>query len=310
MRRLIKFTIAAAAMACLAVPASAGTAAADPAPEPVPGYNLMGPPPEGANDWNCKPSAAHPRPVVLVHGTGSSMQMIFPYLAPMLKNEGYCVFALNYGGIPTWYNPNLIAWGVADIHRSAGELGAFVDAVLAHTGAGQVDLVGHSQGGLVSRQYMKFNGGQSKVNALVALGATNHGTTFNGLQQLYSLVASIGLANDKLTHDLAEWMVFGMAGHQQLVGSGLITQLNAGGEALPGVKYTMIATRNDEVVTPPEYSFLSTAGGNVDNKWVQDGCPTNTVSHGGLLDDPRSLWMVMTALDPSYANRNAEPCKA
>ncbi len=310
MRRLRRMTLAAAA--CLGVVAAALPApAASADPEPIAGYNRMGPAPEGANDWNCKPSAAHPRPVVLVHGTGSSMQHIFKTLSPALKNEGYCVFALNYGGIPTWWDPNLIVWGVSDIRTSARELSGYVDAVLARTGASQVDLIGHSQGGMLSRQYLKFEGGanaadpaRNKVANVVSLAPTNHGTTFNGLQQMYLVLASLGFHNDQISQ-----FVFGIAGRQQLIGSRLIADLNAGGETMPGVEYTIIATRNDQVATPPEYSFLSTARGNVDNVWVQDGCENLQVTHDGLVGHPRSQWLVFGALDPGYkAKHAAAPC--
>jgi triacylglycerol esterase/lipase EstA (alpha/beta hydrolase family) len=315
------FCVAAAAAVSLSATAVLGpTAAAEPtvpgpsvpgtsATEPVPGYDLMGTPPEGSNDWDCKPTAAHPRPIVLVHGTGSSMQQVFPVLSPALKEEGYCVFALNYGGIPTWYNPKQIIWGVADIKRSAYELSTFVDAVLARTGAGQVDLVGHSQGGVVARQYLKFGGGadtsdpaRNKVGSLVALGPTNHGTTFNGQQQLYNVLAQSGLSADVIN-----WVIFGLAGRQQLVGSRLINDLNATSETMPGINYTIIAAKDDDVVTPPESSFLASDGGNVRNIWVQDGCP-GPVGHSGLMLLPRPIYLIQTALDPGFADKHSAPC--
>src|SRR5215813_14243503 len=55
-------------------------------------------PPPGANDWSCKPTAAHPYPVVLVHGTFANMDDDWQTASPVLVNHGYCVFAFNFGG--------------------------------------------------------------------------------------------------------------------------------------------------------------------------------------------------------------------
>lgn len=52
--------------------------------------------PPGAN-VQCTPSAAHPYPVVLVKGTFASMYNSFGAISPDLVNNGYCVYAFNYG---------------------------------------------------------------------------------------------------------------------------------------------------------------------------------------------------------------------
>ena len=54
------------------------------------------------------------------------------------------------------------------------------------TGASQVDIVGHSQGGMMPRYYIKFLGGAAKVHTLVGLAPSNHGTTLDGLFTLAS----------------------------------------------------------------------------------------------------------------------------
>lgn len=53
--------------------------------------------PPGANNWSCRPTSRHPRPVVLVHGTAGNKNTNWQTYAPLLANNGYCVFALTYG---------------------------------------------------------------------------------------------------------------------------------------------------------------------------------------------------------------------
>ncbi|MGX1798559.1 esterase/lipase family protein, partial [Streptomyces albidoflavus] len=196
----------------------------------------------GWNDYSCKPSAAHPRPVVLVHGTFANSVDNWLVLAPYLVNRGYCVFSLDYGqlpGVPFIH-------GLGPIDKSAEQLRDFVDKVLAATGAPEADLVGHSQGGMMPRHYLKFLGGADKVNALVGIAPDNHGTTLLGLTRLLPhFPGAEKFLNDK-TPALAD----------QIAGSPFLTRLNEGGDTVPGVQYTVIATRYDQVVTPYRSQYL------------------------------------------------------
>src|SRR3954468_2010895 len=128
------------------------------------GYAHTGPTasPPGANDWSCQPTAAHPRPVVLVHGTFADRSNSWQALSPLLKNNGWCVFALDYGSYAG--SGAIGGYGARGIRNSAEELSAFVARVLAATGASQVDIVGHSQGGMMPRYYLEFLGGGAKVH--------------------------------------------------------------------------------------------------------------------------------------------------
>ncbi|MFH0517190.1 esterase/lipase family protein [Streptomyces sp. M41] len=240
----------------------------------------------GWNDYSCKPSAAHPRPVVLVHGTFANSVDNWLGLAPYLTNRGYCVFSLDYGqlpGVPFFH-------ALGPIEKSAEQLSAYVDKVLAATGAAEADLVGHSQGGMMPRYYLKFLGGADKVNALVGIAPNNHGTTLGGLTNLLPYFPG--------AEDLLSTATPALA--QQVVGSEFMAKLNAGGDTVPGVRYTVIATKYDEVVTPYRSQFLNGPG--VKNVLIQDLCAIDLSEHAFIgLTDRIAFHEVANALDPARA---------
>ncbi|MEV5915205.1 alpha/beta fold hydrolase [Streptomyces chartreusis] len=243
-------------------------------------------PSSGWNDYSCKPSAAHPRPVVLVHGTFANSVDNWLGLAPYLKDRGYCVFSLDYGQLPGV--PFFHALGPID--KSAEQLSAHVDKVLAATGAAEADLVGHSQGGMMPRYYLKFLGGAGKVNALVGIAPNNHGTTLSGLTNLLPYFPGAEDLLSAATPALA----------QQVVGSDFMTKLNAGGDTVPGVRYTVIATKYDEVVTPWRTQFLT--GPDVKNVLIQDLCAVDISEHALIgITDRIAFHEVANALDPAHA---------
>jgi len=242
--------------------------------------------PPGANNWSCKPSAEHPVPVILVHGTFGDMSDSWQALSPLLYNHGYCVFALNYGS----YNGSgtVGVYATGDIAASAAQLATFVNKVLAATGAQKVDLVGHSQGGMMPRYYIKNLGGAAKVDTLVGLAPSNHGTTLEGL---FTLAGDIPGASSFVGADCP-------ACEQQEAGSSFITALNAGGETVPSVKYTVIESDNDEVVTPYTSAFLAPAP-NVTNMLLQNQCALDQGEHLSMPYDHIADADVLTALDPA-----------
>jgi triacylglycerol esterase/lipase EstA (alpha/beta hydrolase family) len=247
--------------------------------------------PPGANDFACKPSAAHPRPVILVHGTFADMSDSWQALSPLLYDHGYCVFALNYGSYAG--SGSLGIYGTGSIPQSAEQLSAFVNQVLAATGASQVDLVGHSQGGMMPRYYMKYLGGAAKVHTLVGLAPSNHGTTLLGLATLAGYFPGA----------TALLGVLCPACEQQTAGSSFISGLNSGGDTLAGVSYTVIESSYDEVVTPYTSAFLS--GANVTNVNLQQQCFLDFGEHLSMPYDHIADADVLTALDPAHPQHPA-----
>ncbi|HUN30701.1 MAG TPA: alpha/beta fold hydrolase [Trebonia sp.] len=243
-------------------------------------------PPPGANNWSCQLTAAHPYPVILVHGTFANMDDNWQAASPLLADNGYCVYAFNYGGASST-SP---IQGTGEIAASAAQLATFVNTVLSATGASKVDLVGHSQGGMMPRYYLSFLGGAAKVNDFVAFAPSNYGTTLDGITELASLLGASSAINGTLS-SVCEACV------EQEQGSAFLASLNAT-PTVAGVHYTVIESKDDEVVTPYTNAFLPAAS-NVTNITVQNQCALDGSDHLEIAADPIAMADMLNALDPS-----------
>ena len=278
MRRLL--ALALTVLTTLALGTSPALAA--PGQDPIevsPTYPTWGMSPDGANDWACRPTAERPTPVIIVHGTFGDQKSLLDELSRAMVDEGFCVYALDYGNR-----------GTRAIEDSAAELKAFVDEVLAATGAAKVSMVGHSQGGLMPRYYIKFLGGDQVVDDLVGLAPSNHGTTASGPH------------DNPITGSEAQ-VVFCQACIQQEEGSEFLTNLNAGDETPGPVSYTQVTTRNDTVVVPHTSGYLA-PGERTTNLTIQDKCPNDQAEH---LQIPMSDTAIAITLDALTRDGAADP---
>jgi triacylglycerol lipase len=217
-----------------------------------------------------------PVPVVLVHGYDGT-PLTLTTLAARLRADGRQVLTV---ALPDR--------GTGDIEVSAEVLARTVDA----TGAGRVDLVGYSAGGIVVRDYLAQPGRAARTRHVVLLGTPNHGA------QLAVLAALLGprMCNGACA--------------QLAPDSPLLERLNrlVGGLEIPsGPDFTSIWTAQDQTVTPPASAMLTGAR----NIRLQDVCADSRTSHGGLVRDPLAIGLVVRAVDgaltrqPGLADCNA-----
>ncbi|HWF74753.1 MAG TPA: lipase [Solirubrobacteraceae bacterium] len=289
-------SLVAVAVVALALAASAAAAPHYPVGTAATGYaaELAAPTssPPGVNVWTCKPTAARPYPVVLLPGTLYNLAESWQALGPMLANDGYCVYGLSYGADQLTALTGGRVAAVGEIAHAARELGAFITRVRKATGAAQVDIVGWSQGAMMPRWYLKFDHGARYLHALVGLAPSNHGTTVDGLFALIDADTLIGLPAPLTLADCP-------ACTEQEAGSPFLTKLNAGPDTVPGVRYTVIESTHDEVVTPYTSAFL--AGPAVTNITLQDQCPLDLSDHLAMPYDTTALEDVVNALGPADA---------
>jgi pimeloyl-ACP methyl ester carboxylesterase len=109
-----------------------------------------------------------PRPVIVIHGFAMNRANFLP-LAYRLARAGIGpIVGFEY-------------WSLGRVAAAARQLAWFVEEVKAATGAPQVDIIGHSMGGVVGRYYVQLLGGDGTVANLVTLGSPHLGTDVSEL---------------------------------------------------------------------------------------------------------------------------------
>ena len=250
-------------------------------------------PPPGSNDFSCEPSRRHPQPVILVHGLAANRTVNWPTISPFLANRGFCVYALTYGTREEvdfgFYRPG----GLVRMQKSARELKRFVARVRARTDARRVDVVGHSQGSLMPNWWVKYLGGRRVVDDYVGITPLWDGTNLAGLATIDQIGQALGASEGAY----ATLEPYCASCRQFLASSRFMAKMNAhGGPRVPGVDYTMIMTRNDELVVPYTSGVMDGAR----NIVVQEECALDQSEHLSIAFDPITAYSVLNALDPKH----------
>ena len=163
-------------------------------------------------------------PILFVHGYLESSSL-WSTMISRFEKDGYPSSYLSA------YNYNTSQSNKTDAEK---EVKAHVESLLKATGASKVDIIAHSMGSLNSRWYIKFLGGESKVDDWVSLGGPNHGTE---------------TAN----------FCFSTSCVEMRVGSTFLKELNAGDETPGIVSYGTWWSPCDEIINPDSSVALSGA---------------------------------------------------
>ncbi|KUH38003.1 esterase/lipase family protein [Streptomyces changanensis] len=133
--------------------------------------------PSGLVTDRCADTPCGPRPpVLLLHGLSDNRSAFVVLRRALVRDGTRRVVAVNHSPL------------TRDLRAAARRLDRHVEEVCERTGRDQVDLVGHSLGGLVARYYVQRLGGDRRVRTVVTLGTPHSGTAAVPLAGVHPLV--------------------------------------------------------------------------------------------------------------------------
>lgn len=131
------------------------------------------------------------RPVVLLHGFVDNRSVFVLLRRSLVRHGRHPVESFNYSPL------------TCDLRAAAQLLGRHIEELCARTGHHEVDVVGHSLGGLIARYYVQRLGGDARVRTLVMLGTPHAGTNAAPWAGAHPLVRQMRPGSDVL-QELAE----------------------------------------------------------------------------------------------------------
>ncbi|BAX96020.1 putative triacylglycerol lipase precursor [Mycobacteroides stephanolepidis] len=259
-------------------------------------------------------------PVVLVHGTAEN-QKYWDAMTTSLHDAGMKAFTFEYGqkgfqGLVGSIGQKIGLRGFGDVEVSTQQLADEVATVLDRTGAGKVDLVGHSQGGLLIKNFVAQDKSDRVAN-VVQLAPSTHGTTFSGLADFIGPVGnSVNINGWKPVKDVIYTAAGALAWpslSQQTVGSRFLEKLDKLPDTKPGVDYLVVSTKDDVVATPYRAQFITAAPGSTAVNMEVHSLPG--VPRDGVVDHGLNTGDVISAVtnylkSSQSAPRTADQIKA
>ncbi|ALE34810.1 hypothetical protein IY73_05530 [Lawsonella clevelandensis] len=256
--------------------------------------------PKGVNDWSCKPNPKKPNPVILIHGMSMTANTAWAGFGPVLKDRGYCVYAVNMAKDRDGAMSKVVRdiggldfGGLGDIEASATFTAAFINEVMKTTGAKTVDIIGYSEGGTVAN-LIAHTYGPSFIDNIITLGGINVGINPLGVQDVGAVYAEN--AEPALVGNILEFGTIAAA--QMMTGSPIINSIT-NPDTLPGITYTNLSTKYDQftAISTHNPNFQKAVpGATVTNITVQDGCDKDHSDHLTLPYNKRVWAIVLNTL--------------